>query len=127
MHADLIVTSIPYSPNMTPFLSANDVTAGAFITMVDLGQSWYPETFDRFDCIIIDDKVQEANMNPPMLDLELVNGDLRDLVNGLITALDSPDTCSAFAFRGLAVGDLALAHLAFESACSAGLGRTLHR
>ena len=112
---------------MTPFLSASDVKAGAFITMVDLGRSWFPETFDEFDCIIIDDKVQEANMKSPMLDMELVSGDLRDLVNGLITVVDSPDTCSAFAFRGLAIGDLALARLAFESACSAGLGRTLPR
>ena len=126
-HADLIVTSIPDLPNMTPFLSAYDVKAGAFITMVDLARSWIPETLDQFDCIIIDDKAQEANMKSPMLNLELVNGDLRDLITGLITVSNSPNECSAFAFRGLAIGDLALARLAYESACAAGLGSILPR
>ena len=126
-YADLIVTSIPDSLNMTPFLSAYDVKAGAFITMVDLARSWIPETLDQFDCIIIDDKAQEANMKSPMLNLELVNGDLRDLITGLITVSNSPNECSAFAFRGLAIGDLALARLAYESACAAGLGTILPR
>ena len=126
-YADLIVTSIPDSPQIRPFLSAYDVKAGAFITMVDLARSWIPETLDHFDCIIIDDKAQEANMKAPMLNLGLVNGDLRDLVNGLITVSHTSNECSAFAFRGLAIGDLGLARLAYESACAAKLGTILPR
>ena len=125
--ADLIVTSIPDSPHIKPFLSAYDVKAGAFITMVDLARSWIPETLDQLDRIIIDDKAQEAKMKAPMLNLELVNGDLKDLVNGLITVSETANECSAFAFRGLAIGDLGLARLAYESACSDGLGTVLPR
>ena len=68
-----------------------------------------------FERIIIDDLEQEAT-SEPMIDPALVKGDLTGLAQGTVPGRESEDERNAFVFRGLALGDLALAGLAYRLA-----------
>lgn len=113
--ADLIVTSISWSQNIEPFIDANWVKPGAFVSVVDLGVPWIDESMPAFDRIIIDDLAQESQMEHPIVDLSLVNGDLTGLVTNVVDGRLSSDEKTAFVFRGFALGDLALATLAYNA------------
>jgi ornithine cyclodeaminase/alanine dehydrogenase len=69
-----------------------------------------------FECIVIDDLEQEAKMSKPMVASALVTGDLSGLVCGDLPGRKSAQVLTAFVFRGLALGDLALAGLAYRRA-----------
>ncbi len=114
--ADLVVTSVTLSPALTPFLDASWLKPGAFATVTDLAASWLPDTMNAFDCIVVDDLEQEAQMPQPLVAPELVAGDLGTLVSGGTAGRLSRRDRTAFVFRGLALGDLALAALAYDRA-----------
>ncbi|SDW06350.1 ornithine cyclodeaminase family protein [Nitrosomonas oligotropha] len=123
MHdADLIVTSITLSPQLVPFLDARWLKPGVFVTMTDLAAPWLQESMAAFDRIIVDDLEQEASMDKPLVDPALVHGDLTGLVTGDAAGRCMADERTAFVFRGLALGDLAVAGLAYQRAfeCSQG-------
>ncbi|MBZ9799350.1 ornithine cyclodeaminase family protein [Mesorhizobium sp. ES1-4] len=117
--ADMVVTSVPLVPRPTPFLDANWLKPGSFTVMTDQALPWLPETMPRFDRIIVDDLEQERNMAKPMVDPAMVAGDLTGLVCGDFAGRKSPEETTAFVFRGLAVGDLAVAALAYGRAQAA--------
>ncbi len=119
-YADLVVTSVTLLPNLEPFLDARWLKAGAFATMTDLGTPWLPEGMAAFERIVIDDLEQEAKMSKPMVDPALVAGDLSGLVCGDLPGRESAQERTAFVFRGLALGDLALAGLAYSRAKATG-------
>jgi ornithine cyclodeaminase len=119
--ADLIVTSVTLIPEPEPFLDARWLKAGSFTTMTDLALPWFREGMSCFDRIIIDDLPQEQKMAKPMIEPSLVAGDLTDLVCGGIPGRQSANEKTTFAFRGLAVGDLALSGLVYQQAKTAGV------
>lgn len=125
--ADIIVSSVPLASGLEPFLETAWVKPGAYVNLVDLARTWRPETLDQFDRIIIEDAVQEAAMSPQMIPAELIGEDLLDLVTGRSTGRQNDQDRIAFIFRGLAIGDLALAILAYQRALEAGTGRNLPR
>jgi ornithine cyclodeaminase/alanine dehydrogenase len=51
-----------------------------------------------------------------MVDPRLVTADLTALVTGAVTSRDAATQRTAFVFRGMAVGDLALAALGYQRA-----------
>lgn len=116
--ADIIVSSVTRDPSVPPFIDAKHVPDGAFATLVDLGQPWVPDGLTRFGQLIVDDKEQEAVMKSPMVPLDMVSGDLSDLVLGRV--LPERPGPTAFVFRGYALGDFALATLAYERAALHG-------
>lgn len=118
--ADIVVTTVTLVPEPVPFLDARWLKAGVFATMTDLALPWLAETMAAFDRIVIDDLAQEAQMSKPMVRPELVAGDLTGLVSGDVSARQSASERTAFAFRGMAVGDLAIAGLAFVRAKATG-------
>jgi len=118
--ADLVVTSVTLLPNLEPFLDARWLKAGAFATMTDLSLPWLPESMSVFERIVIDDLEQEAKMSKPMVAQALVAGDLSGLVCGDMPGRKSAQERAAFVFRGLAIGDLALAGLAYRRAIATG-------
>jgi ornithine cyclodeaminase/alanine dehydrogenase-like protein (mu-crystallin family) len=118
--ADIVVTSVTYSPNLEPFLDARWLKAGTFATMVDMGAPWFPEGISAFERIVIDDLQQEAKMNKPLVAPELVAGDLSGLVCGNFKGRENAKERNAFVFRGLAIGDLAVAVLAYRRAAARG-------
>lgn len=119
--ADIVVTTLTLIPEPVPFLDAGWLKAGSFTTMIDLALPWLPETMSIIDRIIIDDLEQEAKMSKPMVKPDLVAGDLMGLVCGDVAGRQSASERTTFAFRGLAVGDLAVAGLAYARAKSMGL------
>jgi ornithine cyclodeaminase/alanine dehydrogenase len=119
--ADIVVTTLPLVPAPVPFLDARWLKAGSFVAMVDLALPWLPETMASFDRIVIDDLAQEAAMSKPMIKPELVAGDLTGLVCGDVPGRQSASDRTTFAFRGMAVGDLAVAGLAFVRARASGV------
>jgi ornithine cyclodeaminase/alanine dehydrogenase-like protein (mu-crystallin family) len=115
--ADLIVTSVTISPQLIPFLDARWVKPGAFVSMTDLAAPWFSASMSAFDRVVVDDLEQEASMPKPLVDPALVAGDLTGLVNGDTAGRCTDDERTAFVFRGLALGDLAVAGLAYQRAC----------
>jgi ornithine cyclodeaminase/alanine dehydrogenase len=120
--ADLIVSSITLSYDVKPFLDACWLKPGAFATITDLALPWMPAGMGVFKTLFIDDREQEAASPKPMVDPALVTGDLADLITGGEDGTFTPDHCAAFVFRGIAIGDFALAALAYERAIAAGKG-----
>lgn len=120
--ADLIVTAVTLSPQLVPFLDASWLKPGAFVTMTDLAAPWLVESMSAFDRIIIDDLEQEVSMPKPLVDPALVCGDLTGLVTGKVAGRCTQDERTAFVFRGLALGDLAVAGLAYQRACECSQG-----
>jgi hypothetical protein len=98
-------------PKVEPFLDARWLKAGSFATMTDLATPWLPEGMAAFERIVIDDLEQEAKMDKPLVAPALVAGDLAGLVCGNLPGRKSAKERTAFVFRGLALGDMALAGL----------------
>ena len=121
-NSDIVVTSITYSAGVKPFLDARWMRPGAFATITDLGLPWMEEHLSAFDHIIVDDLAQEEQMPNPLAPRELIKGDLSDLVHGLVPARQNEEERLAFAFRGMSVGDLALAGLAYQLATEQSKG-----
>ena len=120
--ADLVVSSITLSYDVDPFLDARWLKPGAFAAITDLALPWIPASMGAFESVVIDDREQEESSPRPMVDPALVSGDLTDLVTGRLAGGFAPARRSAFVFRGIAVGDFALAALAYERAIAAGKG-----
>jgi ornithine cyclodeaminase/alanine dehydrogenase-like protein (mu-crystallin family) len=118
--ADIVVTTVTLVPEPVPFLDARWLKNGSFTAMVDLALPWLPDTMPIFDRIVIDDLAQESRMKKPMVKPELVVGDLTGLVCGDLAGRQGASDTTAFAFRGLAVGDLAIAALAYLRAKDIG-------
>ena len=114
--ADLVVSSVTREPDQKPFVDAAAVEPGACACLTDLARPWIPASLKCFDSIIIDDKIQEASMKDPMAPADLISGDLTDLVLERVAPRASADDRTAFIFRGYALGDFALAVLAYEAA-----------
>lgn len=120
--ADIVVTTVTVSATFEPFLDARGLRPGAFAAVTDFALPWIRAGMSAFDGIIVDDVEQEAAAEKPMVDPELVRGDLQGLVTGAAPGRTDPAQRMAFVFRGLAIGDLALAALAYGKAREAGKG-----
>ncbi len=114
--ADIVVTSVTLSPQLVPFLDARWLKPGVFVTMTDLAAPWLVESLPVFDRIYVDDRDQESSMPTPLVVPTLVKGDLSDLVTSRVIARKAAHERTAFVFRGLALGDLAVAGLAYQRA-----------
>jgi ornithine cyclodeaminase/alanine dehydrogenase len=125
--ADIVVTTVPESPGMAPFLDLGWVAPGGFVTMVDLARSWIPASMACVDRVLVDDLEQERRMADPLLDPALIAGDLVGLASGKAAPRRSAQERLVFAFRGLALGDLALAALCYRKAVEQGVGQSLPR
>jgi ornithine cyclodeaminase/alanine dehydrogenase-like protein (mu-crystallin family) len=125
--ADLVITSVTFSPKLEPFLDARWLAPGVFATVTDLAAPWLSDGMLAFDRIVIDDLEQEAQAPKPLVPRGLVAGDLTGLVNGDIAGRCSADEKTAFVFRGLALGDLALAALAYQRARQSSIGSQIEQ
>lgn len=112
--ADLVVSSVPLVPKIEPFLDGAWLKPGVFVSSTDFALPWVRSSMLVFDRIIIDDHKQEAAMPEPMVDPVLITGDMLELVNGSVNGRTNELERTAFVFRSVALGDLAVAALAFE-------------
>lgn len=58
--ADLVVSTVPRSRGLVPFLASKDVSPGTFVSSVNLGVSWQRPT--HFDVLLTDDREQARTM-----------------------------------------------------------------
>jgi len=120
--ADLVVTSVTLSAQLEPFLDASGLQPGAFAAITDFARPWTRPGMASLDRIIVDDIEQETSTEDPMVDPSLIRGDLRGIVTETTAARESRDERNAFVFRGLSIGDLALAGAAVKKALANGVG-----
>lgn len=114
--ADIIVSSVTLAFDIAPFVDARWLKPGAFAAITDVAAPWVGAGMQAFGTVIIDDAGQEKTALKKMTDPSLVDGDIRGLVTGTVPSRFDPNKCSAFIFRGLAIGDFALAGLAYTRA-----------
>ncbi len=118
--ADIVVTSVTLSYDTEPFIDAAHLKPGAFAAITDLAIPWRNDGMGAFDRIVIDDLEQERAMEKPMVATDLISGDITGLVSGAVPGRQGDDERTAFVFRGLSLGDLALASLAWTRYRDAG-------
>ncbi|GFS25075.1 ornithine cyclodeaminase [Elysia marginata] len=114
--ADIVISSVTHTGDVTPFLDANWLKPGAFAAITDLAVPWGKESFSALDQVVIDDLVQEAAMPNKLMSPDYVTGDLSQLVLGKIKGRNLDSDRNAFVFRGHAMGDLALSTLVYQRA-----------
>ncbi|SDD09142.1 ornithine cyclodeaminase family protein [Ruegeria marina] len=119
--ADIVVSSVTLAYGMEPFLDARWLKPGAFAAITDAGVPWRAEGMAALAPLYIDDQAQEVDNPRPMVDPALVAGDLAALVTGTAPAR-APANRAGFVFRGMAIGDFAIAAQALDRALSAGAG-----
>ncbi|WP_339949304.1 ornithine cyclodeaminase family protein [uncultured Albimonas sp.] len=125
--ADLVVSSVTPTPELPRFLDPAWLAPGAFVSMVELARAWQVDRLAGRARVFVDDLEQERRMEDPLLACSLIEGDLAGLASGEATGRRDASEITAFAFRGLALGDLALAALCHEKALEAGVGLRLPR
>lgn len=125
--ADLVVSTVPADPGLSPFLDAETLSPGATALMVDLGRSWIAARLHRFDRAFTDDAAQTAALapdNPGFAALRFV-GDLADLESRRMPGRTGADDRLAFAFAGSGIADIAAAAAIVRAARARGLGSIL--
>ena len=124
--ADLVVTSITLSFDTEPFLDARTLKPGAHATITDAGIPWHDAGMSAFGTVIIDDLAQERESANKMIAPDLVSDDLAGFLANPTSPAYDPVKPSAFIFRGMAIGDFAIAALAYQRAREAGVGQTVN-
>jgi ornithine cyclodeaminase/alanine dehydrogenase len=120
--ADIVVTAVTMTAGIDPFIDPHWLKPGVFVSSTDIAIPFHPEGMSAFDRIIIDDVEQEAAMPNPMVETRLISGDLGGLVNASVTGRTSDEERTAFVFRAVVLGDLALSGLAYGKAVASAKG-----
>jgi alanine dehydrogenase len=107
---------VPAQPGLEPFLDGNRVRPGGFVTLVDLGRSWLPQSFSAFDIIATDDR-EQSTAHAHEGKMSYGGPWSADLVE-LVTAPPArdPKARTAFLFAGMALADLIVAAKILERA-----------
>lgn len=126
--SDIVISMVPATPGLRPFLDASRMKPAAFAAAVDTGRSWLPEALPAFDLLATDSLAQ--SQAPYDVDGQPVASvrfghDLAALSQTPLA--DAGTKRSLFCFRGFALADLALAHLVLEKARAGGIGTLLPR
>jgi len=126
--SEIVISMVPSSPGLKSFLDARLLPVSSFVSAVDGGRSWRPETLSAFDILVTD--TLEQSFSPVDASDQYLQG-IRfqdDLVH---LACRPPQLAAStkafFGFRGFAIADLALADLALRKARAFGIGRILPR
>ncbi len=122
LDADMVISSLTLTDMIDPFIDPNWLKTGVFLSSTDCAKPFRQSDMSIFDRVIIDDMKQEAAMMNPMLPKNLISGDLFSLLSGRTEGRKSERERCAFVFRSVAIGDLALSTLAYETACRLGVG-----
>jgi ornithine cyclodeaminase/alanine dehydrogenase len=127
--SDIIISTVPGSDMLSPFLDAGMLAPGSFVSAVDLGRSWHGESFTDLDLICTDDHTQSKEQkalgklnNPRPFD-----ADLGDLCGRKHPGRTTAQQRCIFMFPGFALSDLALAVLYYRAAIAGKVGQVLRR
>ncbi|CAM5762562.1 ornithine cyclodeaminase family protein [Bosea minatitlanensis] len=126
--SDIVISMVPGAPGLAPFLDARLMKPDAFAAAVDTGRSWIPESLPAFDSLATDSLEQSQAPYDAAGNPVATVAFSHDLI-GLAAGTEAPlrNGRSLFCFRGFALADLALAHLAVRHARERGIGTALPR
>ena len=124
---DIVISSVPESPGLTPFLDPAWLAPGAFAGMNDVARSWRPEGLGAFDVLATDDRAQSESMvEAGRLSANArFDADLTELAAGTRSGRTAPEQRTGLIFSGLALADVAVAGTIFERARATGIGTIL--
>ncbi|MHB0773837.1 ornithine cyclodeaminase family protein [Bradyrhizobium sp. 1.29L] len=126
--SEIVVSTVPNSPGLKPFLDARLLPSSSFVSAVDGGLSWWPEGFTAFDRLVTDTLDQSASpfdVSGRPVESARYQDDLVHLVSG--SWRPSAPIRALFCFRGFIIADLALSELAIRKARAFGVGTILPR
>jgi ornithine cyclodeaminase/alanine dehydrogenase-like protein (mu-crystallin family) len=125
---DIVVTSVPRLSEPTRFLDASLVSAGSFVSMVDLGYAWNAETLGAFDCMVTDD-FEAGTRHPGKAENLNYNGTYHAELGEILAEPDRwrADKTSrrALLFAGSGIADVAAAAAIYARAVERQIGRRL--
>lgn len=121
---DIVVTSVPAAPELSPFLDATWLDAGSFATLVDLGRAWRPVGFDAVAHRIVDDRAlaKASAAYRKLVPDGPYSAELADIATNPAIGRANDSEIAVFTFQGLALADLAVAALALQAAEDFGAG-----
>ena len=127
--SDVVVTTVPLSPDFEPFLDARATRQGVFVAAIDLGRPWLDESLSVMGVTVIDDEGMRHASKPGSFipPLEQAEATLSDLVAGKHPGRTSPEQRIILVSSGSAIADLAIAGLIHQKASAAKVGRHLPR
>ncbi len=119
-NSDVVISSVPDAEGFKPFLDPNRLPRSSFGGLVDCGRSWSLQKLDPNDWVCIDDREQDRLSKAPLVEPSRVNQDISELV---LNTFGVPESAGRrfFVFRGMAIGDLAAAIIAYKAALEAGV------
>lgn len=123
--SSILVTTVSMSAGLEPFLQPEWIAPGAFVSAVDLGRSWRPETLSEIEYLATDDRAQEQE-SPTIPRLRGFDADLGDVASDAAKNLRQQDR-RMFIFRGHATADLAIASEIYREALNATAGIRMPR
>ena len=126
---DIVVTSMPRSPGLTPYLDPAWLSEGSFVSAPDLARGWLCGDLRKLDVLATDDFRQsaEAMASGHIPWSGTFDCDLPGLVTGKHPGRERPSQKTFFIHPGLGLGDIAIASLILERARSGGVGTLLPR
>ncbi|WP_312795120.1 ornithine cyclodeaminase family protein [Tianweitania sp.] len=127
--SDIVISMVPGAPGLEAFLDARLLRPSSFVSAVDIGRSWLPDSFAAFDRLATDSLAQSKapyDVNGKPVSTALFDSDLAGLAGGG-TPKRVCGKRSLFCFRGFGLGDLALAGLALARAREMKIGTVLPR
>ncbi len=125
--SDIVISSVPGSATLKPFLKIDWIKPGAYVSAVDLGRSWHSDNLALIDVLCTDDHEQGAEQKAAgkLPQTAAFHADLSELANRSHSGRRGPEDRTMFMFPGFALSDLALAVCYYEAAQKRGLGTTL--
>ncbi len=114
-NSDIVISTVPAAKGLIPFLDSNQLPLPSFAGMVDCGRSWLLNDLPANAWVVIDDREQDRHSDAALITPTRVNQDMLQLVSDGYPS-DEESTRRLFIFRGMAIGDLAAAILAYETA-----------
>jgi ornithine cyclodeaminase/alanine dehydrogenase-like protein (mu-crystallin family) len=126
---DIVVTSMPRSPGLKPYLDPGWLSPGSFVSAPDLARGWICGELRRLDLLATDDIAQseEAMATGHIPWKGSFDCDLAGLLAGKHPGRQGPAQKTFFIHPGLGLGDLAIASLILERARAKGAGTLLPR
>lgn len=125
--SDIVVSMVPGAPGLEAFLDARLLKPDAFVSAVDIGRSWLPESLAAFDLRATDSLTQSRTPYDSLtrpVESAPFHTDLVELCGG--RTFDRAGR-KLFCFRGYGLGDLALAGVVWRKAKDSGAGVGLPR
>lgn len=126
---DIVVTSIPRSPGLKPYLDPAWIAPGAYVAAPDLARCWHGKELRKLDVLATDDRKQtaEAAASGHVPWSGDYDADLCELITGRHPGRETAEERTFFVHPGLGLGDIAVAAMALERAVERGVGTRLGR